>query len=68
MTRNSFLPEIIKCTGCDPEDAPMIARIMREMHSKPLGKLTPPQFAASAREVSVKNRLTELFGEAYSLN
>jgi hypothetical protein len=68
MIRNSFLPEIIKCTGCDPEDAPMIARIMREMHNKPLGLLTPPQFLKSAREISINKRLSELFGEHFSLN
>ena len=66
MTRNSFLPEIVKITGCDPEDAHIIATIMREMTNKPLGAMHPPQFVAKTREIN--GILKEKFGYSFSSN
>lgn len=50
MKRNSFLPEIIKCTGCDPEDAHLVVQIMRDITHKPLGTLVASDFFEKAKE------------------
>lgn len=50
MKRNSFLPEIIKCTGCDPEDAHLVSKIMRDITHKP-GLIKASEFSNRAKQI-----------------